>query len=204
MIVEDDVLVADGVRAALNRAGYETEHAGSAEAALPRLETSGFALAVVDIGLPGQSGLELVSRLRRRGLRLPIMVLTARDRAEDRATAFATGADDFMAKPFKVAELVARCEALAQVPDMHASSKAAIAPASPLEDASELSACERDILDVLIRNRGKIVTSAALAQQLSQTQLDRAQIEEHLESLRTKLGSRATLRAVRGLGYILT
>jgi DNA-binding response OmpR family regulator len=111
LIVEDDDIVADAIARGLS-ADYSVLRVASAEAARAALETEQFALAVVDVGLPGADGLTLVRRLRGAGVAMPTLMLTARCTLADKVKALDTGADDFLSKPFEPAELAARCRAL--------------------------------------------------------------------------------------------
>ena len=112
LIVEDDAVVADGIERALAGEGYAADRVESAEQAKAALHAESFDLALVDIGLPREDGLQLVREVRRRGRTFPILMLTARDGLSDRVTALDLGADDYLTKPFQVGELLARCRAL--------------------------------------------------------------------------------------------
>src|SRR3954470_24049490 len=112
LIVEDETLIADGIRQGLLRAGFVADVVGNADAARAALQVEDFDLAVVDIGLPREDGLQLLRSLRLRHQSLPVLMLTARDGVTDRVTALDLGADDYLTKPFHVDELVARCRAL--------------------------------------------------------------------------------------------
>src|SRR3984885_14366666 len=111
LIVEDDDIVADAIARGYS-ADFSVLRVGSAEAARAALETEEFALAVVDVGLPGADGLTLVRRLRGAGVAMPTLILTARCTLNDKVKALDIGADDFLSKPFEPAELAARCRAL--------------------------------------------------------------------------------------------
>ncbi len=112
LLVEDDVMVASGMKLGLGDAGYAVDWVGSGERAEQALEKDSFDLAIVDIGLPGMDGLELTRRLRSRGLSMPVLMLTARDALQDRVQGLDLGADDYMVKPFELPELLARLRAL--------------------------------------------------------------------------------------------
>ena len=112
LIVEDEPLIADGVRRGLLNAGFAADIVTNAGAARSALQAENFDLAVVDIGLPREDGLQLLRSLRAGRQALPVMMLTARDHVSDRVAALDLGADDYVTKPFHVAELVARCRAL--------------------------------------------------------------------------------------------
>ena len=112
LIVEDDDIVADAIARGLAAANYSVHRVNSAEAAQAAIATEEFALAVIDVGLPGADGLTLVRRLRSAGKTMPTLILTARCTLNDKVKALDLGADDFLSKPFEPAELAARCRAL--------------------------------------------------------------------------------------------
>ena len=112
LVVEDDDIVADAITRGLAAANYSVHRVASAEAAQAALADEEFALAVIDVGLPGADGLTLVRRLRSAGKTLPTLILTARCTLTDKVKALDLGADDFLSKPFEAAELAARCRAL--------------------------------------------------------------------------------------------
>src|SRR5258707_7287158 len=112
LVVEDDDIVADAITRGLAAAKYAVLRVTSAEAAQSALAGEEFALAVIDVGLPGADGLTLVRRLRSGGMTIPTLILTARCTLNDRVKALDLGADDFLSKPFEPAELAARCPSL--------------------------------------------------------------------------------------------
>jgi DNA-binding response OmpR family regulator len=212
LIVEDEPLIADGVRQGLLGAGFAADVVASAGAARSALHAESFDLAVVDIGLPREDGLQLVRSLRAGHLELPVMMLTARDHVTDRVAALDLGADDYVTKPFHVAELVARCRALIRRANavsapsiefgrlrLETASKEAFAQQRPLE----LTQREWSILECLVLNAGRIVTKDRLMSAVSDWSDDLTPnaIEVYVSRLRGKLGDAAHIRAVRGLGY---
>ena len=112
LLVEDDVLVASGIKLGLSNAGYAVDWVGSAERALEVTQSDAFDIAVIDIGLPAMNGLELTQELRDRGHTMPVLILTARDALQDRVQGLDKGADDYMVKPFELPEMLARLRAL--------------------------------------------------------------------------------------------
>ena len=115
LLVEDDIMVASGIKLGLSDAGYAVDWVGSGERAEEVLQRETFDVAVVDIGLPGMDGLELTRRLRRPDMAsrdMPVLILTARDALQDRVQGLDLGADDYMVKPFELPELLARLRAL--------------------------------------------------------------------------------------------
>ena len=212
LIVEDETLIAAGVRQGLLRAGFVADIVGNADAARAALQAEGFDLAVIDIGLPREDGLQLVRSLRARRLALPLMMLTARDGISDRVSALDLGADDYLTKPFHVDELVARCRALIRRAHAAASSalefgrlqldmarKEAFANAQPLD----LTRREWSILECLVLSAGRLVTKDRLMSAVSDwtDELTPNAVEVYVSRVRAKIGDAAQIRTVRGLGY---
>src|SRR5512141_1713507 len=112
LVVEDDALLGDGIRAGLSQAGLAVDWVQDGRAADAALATEPYALVVLDLGLPRLSGLDLLRKLRARGDARPVLILTARDTVGDRVEGLDAGADDYVVKPFDLAELAARVRAL--------------------------------------------------------------------------------------------
>ena len=215
LVVEDDPMVADGLKLGLERAGFAVDALPSAEKAEAALRGESFDLAIVDLGLPGADGKELVRRLRRRGEPLPLLILTARDTLEDRVTGLELGADDFMVKPFQLPEVVARVRALIRRSRSVLSSEIDHGPlkmdlsrrsASLAGQPIELTGREWSILECLLLHAPKVVSKERLLQSISgwDTELTQNAIEVYVSRLRYKLepgGIR--IRTVRGIGYRL-
>jgi len=212
LIVEDDPLVGDAVRRALESHGYAVDLVASAEAAGSALQAESFDLAVVDIGLPRASGLQLVRAQRRRGAMMPLLILTARDGLDDRVTALDLGADDYLTKPFQVPELVARCRALIRRANALSSTQLAFGvlrldlahrEVSMDRKAIDLTHREWSILECLILNAGRIVSKERLKSAVVNWSGDLTPnaIEVYVSRLRAKLVGAANIRAVRGMGY---
>ena len=212
LIVEDDPLVGDAVRRALESHGYAVDLVASAEAAGSALQAESFDLAVVDIGLPRASGLQLVREQRRRGAMMPLLILTARDGLDDRVTALDLGADDYLTKPFQVPELVARCRALIRRANALSSTQLVfgvlrldLAHREVTMDGKAIDLTHREwsILECLILNAGRIVSKERLKSAVVNWSGDLTPnaIEVYVSRLRAKLGGAADIRAVRGMGY---
>jgi len=214
LIVEDEPLIADGVRQGLLQAGFVADIVGDADAARAALHAESFDLAVIDIGLPREDGLQLVRSLRVRRAALPVMMLTARDRVSDRVAALDLGADDYITKPFHVAELVARCRALIRransvtsgtiefgVLRLECPRKQAFAG----ERLLDLTLREWSILECLVLNAGRIVANDRLMSAVSDWSDDLTPnaVEVYVSRVRAKLGDAAQIRTVRGLGYCI-
>ena len=214
LVVEDDHVVGDAVQRALSLDGYAADHVESAERAKAALYTESFDLAIVDIGLPREDGLQLVRDLRRRGRNLPVLMLTARDGLSDRVNALDLGADDYLTKPFQVAELLARCRALVRRANGVASTELVFGPltldlahkevavrGAPLD----LTRREWSVLECLVLNAGRIVSKEKLLSAVASwnDELTPNAVEVYVSRLRTKLGDAAVIRVIRGLGYRL-
>src|SRR5579863_8096449 len=112
LVVEDETRLADAVKQGLGEEGFSVETAGSAEVAEPIIARGALDLIVLDLGLPGKSGLDLLRELRAAGNQTPVLILTARGALEERVAGLDTGGDDYLIKPFAFAELIARLRAL--------------------------------------------------------------------------------------------
>src|SRR3569832_1187225 len=212
LVVEDDPLVGDGIRRALNGGGFAADLVSSAEAAKTALDTESFDLVIADIGLPRQDGLQLVRSLRSRGKLIPILILTARDGLEDRVTALDLGADDYLTKPFQVPELLARCRALIRRSNSVANPRIAFGDleldtlrlcVTAAGKALELSKREWAILECMILNAGHIVSKNKLMSTIADWSEDLTlnAVEVYVSRLRAKLGNAAVISTVRGMGY---
>jgi DNA-binding response OmpR family regulator len=213
LIVEDDDLVACGVKQCLLQAGYTADVAGSAEAAELSLRSEAFDLAIVDIGLPGLDGLTFIRQLRKRDSPIPVLVLSARASTEDTIRGLDVGADDYMVKPFRLPELVARIRAL--IRRSHAIADASLRHGPLVLDTStreatldnqplDLTNREWAILEVLLMTSPNVVGKSRLVQSLAGWDKDITPnaIEVHVSRLRTKLAdSKIEIRTVRGIGY---
>ena len=214
LVVEDDDIVADAITRGLTAAQYVVHRVSSAEAAQSAMADEEFALAVIDVGLPGADGLTLVRRLRSSGKTLPTLILTARCTLNDKVKALDLGADDFLSKPFEPAELAARCRAL-----MRRSSGAldGIIVLNRLSvdlngkrlsiDGAEVDLTAREwlLLECLVRRVGQVVPKDRVQQAVAHPEHDVSSnaIEVQVSRLRAKLGDAAVIRSLRGLGYRL-
>lgn len=220
LVVEDDDTVAAGLSEGLAGAGFTVDRVTAAEPAEGALAHTAYDLALVDIGLPGMDGLELIRRLRRRGITVPVLVLTARDAMEDRIAGLDLGADDYLTKPFLLPELLARARALIRRSRSVASSELELGPlvldlsthSAHLGTASlELTGREWDILEQLMLAAPKVVNKQKLVESLSRwdNELTPNAVEIYVSRLRNKLDSCAkeagiegvSIRTVRGIGY---
>jgi DNA-binding response OmpR family regulator len=213
LVIEDDELVASGIKQGLPRAGYTVDLFGSAEAAERCLKAETFDLAVVDIGLPGVDGLTFIRGLRARGDRMPVLVLSARDRLDDTINGLDVGADDYMVKPFRLPELVARIRALIRRANSGVDARLRHGPllldtathtGTLMEQPLDLTNREWSILEILLMASPNVVTKTRLLQALAGWDKDITPnaIEVHVSRLRAKLAAGdVEIRTVRGIGY---
>lgn len=214
LVVEDDDIVADAIERGLSAEKFSVHRVSSAEAARVAIEAEEFALAVIDVGLPGADGLTFVRRLRSAGITMPTLMLTARCTLTDKVKALDIGADDFLAKPFEPAELAARCRALMRraggalegLVKLNRMSVDLAGHRLSIDDAEvELTAREWILLECLVRRTGQIVPKERVQQALAGPEQDITPnaVEVHVSRLRAKLGDAAVIRSLRGLGYRL-
>ena len=213
LLVEDDKLLGDGVQAGLGQSGFNVDWVRDGVAGELALKTGEYAGVVLDLGLPRLSGLELLARLRRGGDKVPVLILTARDRIEDRVKGLDGGADDYLVKPFDLDELAARLRALARRSRGEAAARLRVGEIE-LDPAArsvsfrgrpvELSAREFMLLHELMLNAGRVLSREQLAQRLYSwgEEIESNAIEVHVHHLRRKLAPEL-LRTVRGVGYML-
>jgi DNA-binding response OmpR family regulator len=214
LVVEDDQVVGDAVQRALTLDGFAVDHVDTAERAKAALQTESFDLAIVDIGLPKEDGMQLVRDWRRKGRSVPVLMLTARDGLSDRVNALDLGADDYLTKPFQVAELLARCRALVRRANRAASSvllfgslklDLAHKEASQGDAPLDLTRREWSILECLVLNAGRVVSKEKLMSAVASwnEEISPNAVEVYVSRLRSKLGDAVVIRVIRGLGYRL-
>jgi two-component system OmpR family response regulator len=215
LIVEDNPRIAGFLQKGLREEGYVVEVAADGDAAFEKATTQGFDAAVVDVMIPGRSGVELVRDLREREVRLPVLLLTARDRTEDKIEGLDAGADDYLTKPFEFSELTARLRALLRrlgSPGAAATLKAGDVEMDPATrdvrrggQAVELTPREYSLLEYLLRNAGRPLSRAAIMEHVWGIRFDPGTniVDVCINSLRTKLDDRdrGLIQTVRGVGY---
>jgi len=217
LIVEDEDLIRNNLITSFKNNGFATESAANGEDGLFLAEEYPIDLAVVDIGLPGISGLDLIAKLRENNSQLPVIVLTARDSWQDKVEGLSTGADDYMAKPFQFEELLARCNALLRRTAGFASPLLKIADieldtmAQSVRKAGvqvELTAYEYKVLEYLFLNPKKVVSKTELTEHIYEQDFDRDSnvLEVFVGRLRKKIDPNQDLKLIqtlRGQGYRL-
>ena len=214
LIAEDDRIIADGLSRALKKSGCSVEHVDNGADADTALMTGAFDLVILDLGLPKLSGIDVLKRLRGRKSTLPVLILTAMDSVEDRVRGLDAGADDYMVKPFALAELEARARALVRRGTGNPTGLS-IGPLSFDQvdrvarlhgEILDLSARELALLEVFILRAGRLVSKDYLVEQLCGwgEEVSANAIEVYVHRLRKKLEpGDVRIVTVRGLGYSL-
>jgi DNA-binding response OmpR family regulator len=214
LLVEDDAVLADGLVRVLAGSGMQIALATDGLAADQLLQKSAPDVVVLDIGLPGIDGFEVVRRLRARGSNLPVLLLTARDAVEDRVRGLELGADDYLVKPFATPELVARIRALAR---RNAPRANLLALGQLVLDTSarrarigertiELSVREWAVLEHLMQQAGRVVSKQQIIDAILPygDDLTLNAVEVYVSRLRIKLvDAGIAIRTIRGFGYLL-
>lgn len=215
LIVEDHPILADGLITALKSADYAVDHAATGEQADHMLAAQHYDAVILDIGLPKLDGYEVLRRMRRKGSKTPVLMLTARDALEDRVKGLDLGADDYLTKPYDLPELEARVRALIRRGQsggganlthgdlaMDTAGRRVTIKGMPLD----LSARELGVLEVLMLRVGRVVSKEQLAEQLYGwgEEVGANAIEVYMHRLRKKLEpAGVNVRTIRGLGYLL-
>jgi two-component system, OmpR family, response regulator len=214
-IVEDDLVLADGLKNSLMQSGYAIDLVSNGEDADGVLAYQTFDLILLDLGLPKLSGFEVLKRSRARGSKTPVLILTANDNLEDRVKGLDLGADDYLSKPFNLAELEARVRALIRRGQAGGSAMMMIGKlqfdtvnrVATYNGASlNLSARELAVLEILMLKTGKVVNKEQMLEKLCNFDEDISDnaLEVYLHRLRKKLDhSDINIRTIRGLGYML-
>jgi DNA-binding response OmpR family regulator len=220
LVIEDEKKVAQALKKGLESEHYDVEVAVSGEEGFFLLHSQKFDLVILDLMLPGRDGLEILTTLRGKQDKTPVLILTARDAIEDRVIGLDAGADDYLIKPFAFPELLARIRALLRRGidgqllklkladlEMDLVGRVAMRNGRPIP----LTVKEFEILDYLLRNQGQIVTREMLAKDVWEetqraTPLNNV-IDVHIARLRKKIDepfAKKLLHTVRGVGFILT
>ncbi len=213
LLVEDDLELGNGVRIALEDQGLALLWVRRLGDALQALDSRPFDLVLLDLGLPDGDGLTLLARLRREGETTPVLILTARDALADRLAGLDRGADDYLVKPFALAELVSRVRALARRSYGMAGEtlevrKLALHTATMRVTVdgklAELSRSEFDLLSLLMKRADRVLTRRMLEEQVlpGGASNESNVLDVHISNLRRKIGP-GYIRTVRGVGYVI-
>jgi two-component system response regulator QseB len=213
LVVEDDPMIGASIRTGLRQEGYTVDWVRDGDAADLATTTNDYDAILLDLGLPGKSGLELLAQWRRQQNTLPILIITARDAVADRIAGLDTGADDYLVKPFDLNELAARLRALLR---RRAGRATPVIEHGPLVldpathevrlhgDAIKLSGREFALLHALLQDPGVPLSRSQLEDRLYgwDEEIGSNAVEVHIHALRRKIGS-DLIRNVRGVGYMV-
>jgi two-component system response regulator TctD len=213
LVVEDDPDLGDAIQRRLRRDGYAVDLLRDGRTADDILHYQSYEIVILDIGLPSMDGFTLLRRLRQRGNRTPVLMLTARSDIEDRVTALDVGADDYLAKPFDLREFDARCRALMRRTQGLAAGITKVgkltfdrgAKSAKLDDIRlNLPNREYRLLEIFVGNLGRVLSKDQIASQLFDFDDEAGSnaIEIYVGRLRRKLGGALSIRTLRGLGYV--
>ena len=214
-LVEDNEALAAGVAAVLAGEGHAVDLLRDGAIADAHLAREGADLVILDINLPRLGGMEVLCRLRARGDRTPVLLLTARGDTGDRVAGLDAGADDYLVKPFEMAELEARVRALARRRERAVSQTESIGALSfergarrihTADGELELPRRELALFECLVERRGQIVSKSVIADHLygSGSDIEEHVVEVYVSRLRKRLSPhRVTIRTARGLGYMM-
>ncbi|MCB1197899.1 MAG: response regulator transcription factor [Deltaproteobacteria bacterium] len=218
LIIEDDPIILEQISQRLRKEGYAAETAETAEEGMFQLEEYAIDAAIVDLGLPDQSGLEVIQSIRAQGQQTPILILTARNRWQEKVEGLEAGADDYMVKPFEMEELLARLRALLRRSGGWSSAVLSCGPIS-LEPSThkvqkdgediELTSYEFKVLEYLMLHAGDVISKTILSEHIYEEEMERDSnvIEVFIRRLRKKLDPDESLKpieTIRGRGYRFT
>ena len=215
LLVEDDIDLAEGLAASLRQSGYAVDWVVSGTEADRVLQSEEFDLILLDLNLPGKSGLEVLQGLRRRKKPVPVLILSARDETDDRVKGLDLGADDYLTKPFDLSELEARVRSLLRRSQASEGMRIEIGGLTLDGTARcisaggamlDLTAREYGLMELLMLRAGKVVSKAQISERLcvQGEEMSDGAIETLVHRVRRKIeGCPVELRTLRGFGYIL-
>ena len=213
LLVEDDARLGPQLRAALQSAGYAVDLSTDGVDAEALGDIEPYDLVVLDLGLPGRPGLEVLANWRKRGNRIPVVVLTARGSWQEKVEGFKAGADDYVGKPFQFEELLARIDAVAKRSQGAAAGPLCVAGVTLDEQnqslvladgsRSQLTGIEYRLLRYFMLNPGRVLSKSRLTEHVYEYDADRDSnvIEVYINRLRQKLGAEV-IHTLRGQGYV--
>lgn len=213
LLVEDDSMLGDAVQRSLRQEAMIVDWVQDGAEAELAIAAVSYDLLLLDLGLPGKNGLEILRDLRKRGEALPIIILTARDAVSDRIAGLDSGADDYLVKPFDPNELAARIRALLRRRDGRVEPLIVYGPLTLnlatrelhyQENLVSLSSREYSLITLLLERPGATVSREQLEERLYgwNEEVESNTIEVHIHNLRKKIGQNL-IRTIRGVGYLL-
>lgn len=213
LLVEDDTMIGDSVRKGLRQDGFTVDWVQDGRAGERALDEQVHDLLLLDLGLPGKEGIEVLKSVRRKGNHIPVLILSARDAVPERVAGLNAGADDYLIKPFDLEELTARIHALlrrqaGRAEEVIRHGELVLSPATHEAvlggSALTLSAREFALLQALLERPGVVLSVAQLQEKLYgwDDEVGSNTIEVYIHSLRKKLGP-AFIKNVRGVGYMI-
>jgi two-component system, OmpR family, response regulator QseB len=213
LLIEDDEILGDGIVAGLKEFSYITDWLRDGRQMESAIASTEYDAIILDLGLPGESGLTLLIKLRKMGKNLPVLILTARDTIDDKVKGLDLGADDYMIKPFDLDELAARLRALIRRDHGRTSPllKHNDLEMNPAEHSVvkgnttiELSAKEFSLLQLLMENSGKALSKRKIEDNIYawSEEIESNAIEVHIHNIRKKIGP-DIIKTIRGVGYII-
>lgn len=214
LLVEDDAMLGQAVEIGLSERQFRVQWVRTGAAAISELNRAHYDVVVLDLGLPDLDGTRVLASIRKKGLALPVLVLTARDQSKEIVKQLDNGADDYMIKPFDINELAARLRALVRRQRGYVSPKLKVGEVT-LDDINHrvavhgqpinLSRREFDLLKVLMAAPERVHSRDKLESVVfhNETQLESNALEVHVHNLRKKLGHKEWIQTIRGIGYRL-
>ncbi|MDX1800621.1 MAG: response regulator [Marinobacter sp.] len=214
LVVEDDSMIGEAVTEALRETAYAVDWVRDGKQAIGAVTTDHYDMVLLDLGLPGKDGLDVLRAIRSAGLNVPVVIITARDALDDRIAGLDEGADDYVLKPFDLGELTARMRALfrrssGQAEPILGTDRVSLDPATrearvPGADPVRLSHREFSLLQALLLRPGAILSRSALEDRLYGwgEEVESNAVEYLIHSVRKKLGA-DTIKNVRGVGWMI-
>ncbi|HTY87586.1 MAG TPA: response regulator transcription factor [Candidatus Acidoferrum sp.] len=216
LVVEDDKKIATFVVKGLKQSGFAVDHSGEGEEAWLMLQSVNYDAAVMDVMLPKLDGLSLIQKLRAKGLRVPVLILSAKVSVDDRVKGLQAGGDDYLTKPFAFSELLVRVQALIRRATQTAEPTKLVVGDLTMDllarevccdgETVELQPREFALLEYLMRNAGRTVTKTMILEHIFDYSFDPQTnvVDVLVHRLRSKLDKdRARLQTIRGVGYVL-
>jgi two-component system, OmpR family, response regulator QseB len=213
LLVEDDEILGDGIFVGLREFSYSIDWIKNGKQLEPALASTKYDAVILDLNLPGESGLTLLCKLRNSGNAIPVLILTARDTLEDKIKGLDEGADDYMVKPFDLDELAARLRAL--IRRDYGRTHPLLKHQDMVMDIAkhivtighsviDLSAREFSLLQLLLENNGKVLSKTKIENSLYSwgEEIESNSVEVHIHNIRKKIGNHI-IKTIRGVGYVI-